>query len=57
MSNFNAPVHEYDFLVRHVLAREIQLLNYDVNLTEDFKLVLESVGTFVDEQLLPSNLS
>ena len=57
MSNFNAPVHEYDFLVRHVLAREIQLLNYDVNLTEDFKLVLESVGTFVDEQLLPLALS
>lgn len=57
MSTFNAPVHEYDFLVRHVLAREIQLLNYDANLTEDFKLVLESVGTFVDEQLLPLALS
>jgi len=53
MSNYQAPVGEYQFLASHLLAKEFQACASEEGSAQMLGTVLENLGRFVSERLLP----
>ncbi|MCJ8206416.1 acyl-CoA dehydrogenase family protein [Pseudomonas sp. RGM2987] len=53
MTTYKAPVGEYQFLASHVLAKEFDFIANDDASTETLGVLLESLGSFVNDRLLP----
>lgn len=53
MTTYKAPIGEYQFLANHVLAKEFALITNEEASVETLATVLDSLGTFVNDRLLP----
>lgn len=53
MTIYKAPIGEYQFLASHVLAKEFALIANEDASVETLGTVLESLGNFVNDRLLP----
>ncbi|SDI16581.1 hypothetical protein SAMN05216603_12356 [Pseudomonas benzenivorans] len=53
MTTYKAPIGEYQFLASHVLAKEFAFIANEESSVETLGTVLESLGSFVNDRLLP----